>query len=194
MGEALASILFTNLFWVGLWDLLDNTIFPDDTSGQMLLLVRAWRGCVLLCNRALTHTCGLPASQVVLGVAGLYVTDSLYDPPQDKFPQPPRRQTEEPQSIRMTLTHAAPFAGAAGDGDDDDGELLPLTGGTPECVCGLVCVALHVLMCLPPVPCFAETISTTSSTCRACRRALKSGASSSASSRQWPLCFSGRCA
>lgn len=44
MGEALASILFTNLFWVGLWDLLDNTLFPDDTTGQMLLLVRH-RGC-----------------------------------------------------------------------------------------------------------------------------------------------------
>ena len=40
MGEALASILFTNLLWVGLWDLLDNTLFPDDTTVQMLLLVR----------------------------------------------------------------------------------------------------------------------------------------------------------
>ena len=33
-------MLFANLFWVGLWDLLDNTIFPNDTGGQMMLLVR----------------------------------------------------------------------------------------------------------------------------------------------------------
>jgi hypothetical protein len=46
MGEALFSILFTNLFWVGLWDLLDNTLFPNDTSTQMALLVRRlFRGC-----------------------------------------------------------------------------------------------------------------------------------------------------
>ena len=34
-------MLSTNIFWVGLWDLLDNTIFPNDTNGQMLFLVRA---------------------------------------------------------------------------------------------------------------------------------------------------------
>lgn len=38
--EALLSMLFSNLFWVGLWDLLDSTIFPNDTPTQMWLLVR----------------------------------------------------------------------------------------------------------------------------------------------------------
>ena len=38
--EALLGVIFANLFWVGLWDLLDNTIFPNDTTGQMMLLVR----------------------------------------------------------------------------------------------------------------------------------------------------------
>lgn len=35
------GLLFANLFWVGLWDLLDTTIFPFDSSYAMLLLVRA---------------------------------------------------------------------------------------------------------------------------------------------------------
>jgi len=42
--EALLGLLFANLFWVGLWDLLDNTIFPSENSVQMLSLVRT--GCV----------------------------------------------------------------------------------------------------------------------------------------------------
>jgi hypothetical protein len=42
-AEAMLGMLFANLFWVGLWDLLDNTIFPSDTNGQMLLLVRRRR-------------------------------------------------------------------------------------------------------------------------------------------------------
>ena len=33
------GLLFANLFWVGLWDLLDTTIFPFDSSYAMLLLV-----------------------------------------------------------------------------------------------------------------------------------------------------------
>jgi hypothetical protein len=37
--EALLGLLFANLFWVGLWDLLDTTIFPFDSSYAMLLLV-----------------------------------------------------------------------------------------------------------------------------------------------------------
>ena len=40
-AEALMGLLFANLFWVGLWDLLDTTIFPFDSSYAMLLLVRA---------------------------------------------------------------------------------------------------------------------------------------------------------
>jgi hypothetical protein len=39
--ESLLGLLFANLFWVGLWDLLDNTIFPSENSVQMLSLVRA---------------------------------------------------------------------------------------------------------------------------------------------------------
>jgi hypothetical protein len=39
--ESLFVLLFANLFWVGLWDLLDNTIFPNENSIQMLSLVRA---------------------------------------------------------------------------------------------------------------------------------------------------------
>ncbi len=39
--ESLLGLLFANLFWVGLWDLLDNTIFPTESSVQMLSLVRA---------------------------------------------------------------------------------------------------------------------------------------------------------
>ena len=39
-AEALMGLLFANLFWVGLWDLLDTTIFPFDSSYAMLLLVR----------------------------------------------------------------------------------------------------------------------------------------------------------
>ena len=103
--EALASIFFTNLFWVGLWDLLDNTVFPSDTSGQMLLLV-------------------------CLGVLGLYLTDSLYDPPQDTVAKP-RRPAE---GMRMVLSGRQPWPGAEGDGED---ELRPLTGGTPEDLDGL---------------------------------------------------------
>jgi hypothetical protein len=38
--EALLGVIFANLFWVGLWDLLDNTIFPSENSVQMLSLVR----------------------------------------------------------------------------------------------------------------------------------------------------------
>jgi hypothetical protein len=41
--EALLQLLFANLFWVGLWDLLDNTIFPDENSIQMISLARAPR-------------------------------------------------------------------------------------------------------------------------------------------------------
>jgi hypothetical protein len=37
--EALLGLLFANLFWVGLWDLLDSTIFPFDSPITMLLLV-----------------------------------------------------------------------------------------------------------------------------------------------------------
>ena len=40
-AEALLGMLFTNIFWVGLWDLLDNTIFPNDTNSQMCFLARA---------------------------------------------------------------------------------------------------------------------------------------------------------
>ena len=42
--ESLLALLFANLFWVGLWDLLDNTIFPDENSVQMLSLVRRGSG------------------------------------------------------------------------------------------------------------------------------------------------------
>lgn len=49
--EALMGLLFANLFWVGLWDLLDNTIFPDENSIQMLSLVRE-RPCVPWPRRA----------------------------------------------------------------------------------------------------------------------------------------------
>ena len=41
--ESLFVLLFANLFWVGLWDLLDNTIFPNENSIQMLSLVRVRR-------------------------------------------------------------------------------------------------------------------------------------------------------
>ena len=41
--EALLGLVFTNVFWVGLWDLLDNTIFPSENSVQMLSLVRCSR-------------------------------------------------------------------------------------------------------------------------------------------------------
>jgi hypothetical protein len=41
--ESLLGLLFANLFWVGLWDLLDNTIFPSENSVQMLSLVRPQR-------------------------------------------------------------------------------------------------------------------------------------------------------
>jgi hypothetical protein len=43
-AEALMGLLFANLFWVGLWDLLDTTIFPFDSSYAMLLLVRRANG------------------------------------------------------------------------------------------------------------------------------------------------------
>lgn len=41
--ESLFGLLFTNFLWVGLWDLLDNTIFPNDDAWQMYLLVRGSR-------------------------------------------------------------------------------------------------------------------------------------------------------
>ena len=46
------GLLFANLFWVGLWDLLDTTIFPFDSSYAMLLLVRPPRP-------GLSRRCGL---------------------------------------------------------------------------------------------------------------------------------------
>ena len=36
--EAILALVFTNVFWVGLWDLLNNTVFPDDSTPAMLLL------------------------------------------------------------------------------------------------------------------------------------------------------------
>jgi hypothetical protein len=42
-AEALLGMLFANLFWVGLWDLVDNTLFPEDTNGQMMAMVGRMR-------------------------------------------------------------------------------------------------------------------------------------------------------
>lgn len=39
--EAILALVFTNCFWVGLWDLLNNTVFPIDRSADMYSLVRA---------------------------------------------------------------------------------------------------------------------------------------------------------
>lgn len=65
-AEALLGLLFANLFWVGMWDLLDATFFPADSSWAMLGLV-------------------------VVGTIGMYFTDSLYDvlpEPGDAVPGP----------------------------------------------------------------------------------------------------------
>ena len=56
--EALLGMLFANLFWVGLWDLLDNTIFPSENSVQMLSLVRA--GCSTALGRLGLRAFGRP--------------------------------------------------------------------------------------------------------------------------------------
>ena len=69
--EALLGLLFANLFWVGLWDLLDTTIFPFDSSPAMFALVR---------TPAQACAPSLTAPQVVLGTVGMYFTNALYDP------------------------------------------------------------------------------------------------------------------
>jgi len=83
----------------------------------------------------------------VVGVLGLYFTDSLYDPPQDKLPQPTRRASWGP-IWAANVPRPVPTASLPGrvdrapaamsnfyegiDTADDDGELVPLTAGTPE--------------------------------------------------------------
>lgn len=67
--ESLLALLFANLFWVGLWDLLDNTVFPEENSVQMLSLV-------------------------VGGALLLYFSNSLYEPPQKKFKQPQKSDSD----------------------------------------------------------------------------------------------------
>ena len=67
-AEALMGLLFANLFWVGLWDLLDTTIFPFDSSYAMLLLVRPCcrpRRVVLApCSRGVAVFCTRPVAVV----------------------------------------------------------------------------------------------------------------------------------
>jgi hypothetical protein len=122
-AEALLGMLSTNIFWVGLWDLLDNTIFPNDTNGQMLFLVRARaQGCA-----GATADAGV---QIVAGVVGLYFTDSLYEP--EIEPRPPPR-ADAGRRLRGPLE--APNAG----GDSDD-ELLPLTNARLGCAASRPCV------------------------------------------------------
>lgn len=48
-AEALLGLLFANLFWVGLWDLLDSTIFPSDGPYAMLTLVSTRPLCLATC-------------------------------------------------------------------------------------------------------------------------------------------------
>ena len=78
--EALLGLVFTNVFWVGLWDLLDNTIFPSENSVQMLSLVRR-SGSAFLGLLGLHATGGLDACsaprlpQVVGGALLLYFTN-----------------------------------------------------------------------------------------------------------------------
>lgn len=57
--ESLASLLFVNLFWVGLWDLLSNTVLPA-TGGDTSLQYSAC---------------------IAVGALLLYTTNSLYDQP-----------------------------------------------------------------------------------------------------------------
>ena len=62
------GLLFANLFWVGLWDLLDTTIFPFDSSYAMLLLVRprCRPPCIVLapCSRGVAVFCTRTAAVV----------------------------------------------------------------------------------------------------------------------------------
>lgn len=87
--ESLTGLLFANFFWVGLWDLLDNTIFPNDYAWQMYLLVRGragtprgWRWGMrhsqhLRFDGGKRHDAFRPRRmQIVLGVLGLYFTNS----------------------------------------------------------------------------------------------------------------------
>ena len=74
---------------------------------------------------------------MVLGVAGLYLTDSLYDPPQDKLPTPSRRgriSNMDAGGSAFLQPRGAQSTSNLYDVDDDvdDGELVPLTAGTPE--------------------------------------------------------------
>jgi hypothetical protein len=123
-AEALLGMLSTNIFWVGLWDLLDNTIFPNDTNGQMMFLVRAR-------SRAALERPADVAAQIVAGIVGLFFTDSLYEPEVELRP-PPR--ADAGRRLRGPLE--APNAG----GDSDD-ELLPLTNAKLGCAASRPCVA-----------------------------------------------------
>ena len=102
---------------------------------------------------------------MVLGVAGLYLTDSLYDPPQDKLPTPSRRAHMSNLDASRAGNGAFPQPRGTQatsnfydvDDDVDDGELVPLTAGTPECVtASLGCfVAFHVSLTRAwACPCF----------------------------------------
>lgn len=84
--EALLGLLFANLFWVGLWDLLDTTIFPFDSSYAMLLLVRRPAAAVPFRRRGASHSLG--PLQVVLGITGMYFTNALYQPEPEKQQAP----------------------------------------------------------------------------------------------------------
>ncbi len=97
--EALLGLLFANLFWVGLWDLLDNTIFPSENSVQMLSLVRAARS--RSARDVRVHAPGAPA-QVVGGALLLYFTNSLYEPPLSKFRQPAKTDAAHTDSTAET--------------------------------------------------------------------------------------------
>jgi len=78
--EALLGLLFANLFWVGLWDLLDTTIFPFDSSLAMLALVRMPAESWSASTRSVPALPRSPHPQVVLGTVGMYFTNALYDP------------------------------------------------------------------------------------------------------------------
>lgn len=89
--ESVMGLVWVNVFWVGLWDLLDNTLFPGESAPAMFLLM-------------------------FLGAAMLYFTNSLYEPPNQKLPQPTRTRSSPgspgpgdttPLSLLRTYAHPA---------------------------------------------------------------------------------------
>lgn len=71
--ESVLALVFINSFWVGLWDLLNNTVFPVDRGRDMYGLVRIVADKCSVCPHAMPET-----------RSGCHSPQSFRSPPTDR--------------------------------------------------------------------------------------------------------------